>query len=46
MKWPLEALTWKQICGAVAKIYKRGQWGLAKTIADQYRKISTPGANE
>ena len=33
MKWPLEGLTWKQICGAVAKIYKRGQRGLAKTIA-------------
>ena len=34
MKWPLEGLTWKQICGAVAKIYKRGQRGLAKTIDD------------
>src|SRR5216117_4284766 len=34
LKWPLEDLTWKQICGAVAKIYKRGQRGLAKTIAD------------
>jgi len=34
LKWPLEALTWKQICGAVAKIYKRGQRGLAKTIND------------
>jgi CHAD domain-containing protein len=34
MNWPLEALTWQQICGAVAKIYKRGQRGLAKTIAD------------
>jgi CHAD domain-containing protein len=34
MKWQLEGLTWKQICGAVAKIYKRGQRGLAKTIAD------------
>ena len=32
MKWPLDGLTWKQICGAVAKIYKRGQRGLAKTI--------------
>jgi CHAD domain-containing protein len=32
LKWPLEDLTWKQICGAVAKIYKRGQRGLAKTI--------------
>jgi CHAD domain-containing protein len=35
MDWPLEGLTWKQICGAVAKIYKRGQRGLAKTIADR-----------
>jgi len=34
MDWPLEGLTWKQICDAVAKIYKRGQRGLAKTIAD------------
>jgi CHAD domain-containing protein len=34
MGWPLEGLTWKQICGAVAKIYKRGQRGLAKTIDD------------
>ena len=34
MKWPLEGLTWKQICGAVGKIYKRGQRGLAKTIDD------------
>jgi CHAD domain-containing protein len=34
MDWPLEGLIWKQICGAVAKIYRRGQRGLAKTIAD------------
>src|SRR5437763_7372095 len=34
LKWPLGELTWKQICGAVAKIYKRGQRGLAKTICD------------
>ena len=34
LKWPLESLTWKQICGAVGKIYKRGQRGLAKTIDD------------
>jgi CHAD domain-containing protein len=34
MNWPLEGLTWKQIWGAVGKIYKRGQRGLAKTIAD------------
>ena len=32
LKWPLEGLTWKQICSAVCKIYKRGQRGLAKTI--------------
>src|SRR5256886_6154833 len=31
MKWPLQCLTWKQICGAVGKIYKRGQRSLAKT---------------
>jgi CHAD domain-containing protein len=34
MNWPLEGLTWKQICEAVGKIYKRGQRGLAKTIHD------------
>ena len=34
MKWQLQGLTWKQICGGVANIYKRGQRGLAKTIAD------------
>jgi CHAD domain-containing protein len=34
LKWPLDGLTWKQICGAVAKIYKRGQRGLAKAIKD------------
>jgi CHAD domain-containing protein len=34
MKWPLEGLTWKQICDAVGKVYKRGQRGLAKTIDD------------
>jgi CHAD domain-containing protein len=32
--WPLDGLTWKQICGAVCKIYRRGQRGLAKTIND------------
>jgi CHAD domain-containing protein len=31
-KWPLDGITWKQICGAVEKIYKRGQRGLEKTI--------------
>jgi CHAD domain-containing protein len=34
LKWPLDGLTWKQVCGAVGKIYKRGQRGLAKTIKD------------
>jgi CHAD domain-containing protein len=34
MNWPLDELTWKQICGATGKIYKRGQRGLAKTIND------------
>ena len=34
LKWPLQCLTWKQICDAVGKIYKRGQRGLAKTIND------------
>jgi CHAD domain-containing protein len=34
LKWPLEGLTWKQVCGAVRKIYERGQRGLAKTIND------------
>jgi CHAD domain-containing protein len=34
LSWPLEDLTWKQVCGVVAKIYKRGQRGLAKTIDD------------
>jgi CHAD domain-containing protein len=31
-KWPIDYITWKQICGAIEKIYKRGQRGLAKTI--------------
>jgi CHAD domain-containing protein len=30
--WPLQDLTWKQICGAVGKMYKRGQRGLMITI--------------
>ena len=34
LKWPLEDLTWQQVCGVVAKIYKRGQRGLAQTIDD------------
>ena len=31
-KWQLDCITWTQICGAVEKIYRRGQRGLAKTI--------------
>ena len=31
-KWPLAGISWKQICGTVAKTYKRGQRGLGKTI--------------
>ena len=34
MAWPLDDLNWKQICGAVCKIYRRGQRALAKTIDD------------
>jgi CHAD domain-containing protein len=34
MNWPLKGITWNQICGAVGKIYKRGQRGLTKTIDD------------
>ena len=34
LQWPLQCLSWKQICGAVEKIYKRGQRSLAKTIND------------
>ncbi len=34
LNWPLEDLTWKQVCGAVEKIYKRGQRRLAKAIDD------------
>jgi len=34
MDWPLNDLNWKQICGAVCKIYRRGQRALAKTIDD------------
>jgi CHAD domain-containing protein len=33
-EWPLDGLNWKQICGAVCKIYRRGQRALAKTIDD------------
>src|ERR1041385_6291458 len=34
MVWPLDGLNWKQVCGAVCKIYKRGQRALATTIDD------------
>ncbi|HET9367717.1 MAG TPA: CHAD domain-containing protein [Candidatus Udaeobacter sp.] len=34
LKWPLEGSTWKQVCRAVCKIYKRGQRRLATTIND------------
>lgn len=34
MEWPLDNLNWKEICGAVCKIYRRGQRALAKTIDD------------
>jgi CHAD domain-containing protein len=34
MAWPLDGLDWKQICGAVCKIYRRGQRALAKAIDD------------
>ena len=29
-RWPLSGITWKQICGVVAKVYRRGQNRLAK----------------
>jgi CHAD domain-containing protein len=31
-KWPLTGISWKEICRAVEKIYKRGERGLVKTI--------------
>src|SRR6266513_1030949 len=31
-KWPLADITWKQICGVVAKSYRRGQNRLAKAL--------------
>ena len=31
-KWPLAGITWKQICGVVAKTYRRGQNRLAKAL--------------
>ena len=34
MRWPLDGLTWKQICNAVCKIYRRGQRALAKAMND------------
>ena len=35
MLWPLDGLNWKQICGAVCKIYRRGQRTLTETIDDR-----------
>jgi CHAD domain-containing protein len=32
LKWPLAEITWKQICGVVAKTYRRGQNRLAKAL--------------
>src|ERR1044071_7285554 len=34
MAWPLDGLSWKQICNAVCKIYRRGQRALATTLDD------------
>ncbi len=34
MAWTLDGLTWKQICNAVCKIYRRGQRALAKVMDD------------
>jgi hypothetical protein len=31
-RWPLAGITWKQICGVVAKVYGRGQDRLAKAL--------------
>src|SRR5439155_2083796 len=31
-RWPLSGITWKQICGVVAKSYRRGQNRLAKAL--------------
>jgi len=31
-RWPLAEITWKQICGVVAKSYRRGQNRLAKAL--------------
>ena len=31
-QWPMEGMTWKQICAAVAKTYRRGQRRLGKAI--------------
>src|SRR5947209_9835733 len=32
LKWPLAEITWKQICGVVAKTYRRGQNRLSKAL--------------
>ena len=31
-KWPLSGISWKQICGVVAKVYRRGQNRVAKAL--------------
>src|SRR5436189_6485711 len=41
LKWPLAGITWKQICGVVAKSYRRGQNRLAKAL-----KKRDPGSFE
>jgi len=35
LKWPLAGITWKQICGVVAKTYRRGQGRLAKALKER-----------
>jgi CHAD domain-containing protein len=32
--WPLDHLTWKEVCGAVAKSYRRGRDALAEVLDD------------
>jgi CHAD domain-containing protein len=34
LNWPLDDLSWKQICNAVCKIYRRGHRALARAIDD------------
>ncbi len=35
LKWPLAEISWKQICGVVAKTYRRGQNRLAKALTER-----------